>query len=90
VERPFRLGLLADGPVGRAAVEFVVANHRQHLKLLVANTPDFLESVGVDAATDAAAVMLWQELLTEEGRQKALAQDLDAVVLCWCCAGGRT
>jgi len=81
----FRLGLFADGPVGRAAVEFVLASHPQDLKLLVANSLDFVKSLGLDGSAGSGdlTVMLWEELATEAGRQKARTHELDTVVLCW-------
>jgi methionyl-tRNA formyltransferase len=83
-DKPFRLGLFADGPVGRAAVTFVLATRPQDLQLVVVNTPDFASSVGLDtAAANAPAVLSWDELMTPPGQQRAVSLELDAIVLCW-------
>jgi methionyl-tRNA formyltransferase len=83
-DKPFRLGLFADGPVGRAAVAFVLATRPQDLRLLVVNTADFASSIGLDTAAPNAPTMLsWDELQRPSGQARAVSLQLDTIVLCW-------
>jgi methionyl-tRNA formyltransferase len=80
----FRLGLFADGPVGRAVVQHVWANRPQDLKLLVVNSAEFAKSTGLDPSrASELQVISWGELLTSSGIRRARSQRVDVVVLCW-------
>jgi methionyl-tRNA formyltransferase len=76
--------MFADGPVGRAAVEWVLSTHPGDLRLLVTTTSDFAESILRDRqVTERPIILLWDELLTDAGERRTAALELDTIVLAW-------
>jgi methionyl-tRNA formyltransferase len=82
---PFRLGLFADGAVGRRIVEHVLAEHPGDLALLVVRSdeiPAWLAGA-MRGGADGPTVMPWEELRTPAGARRAAALALDTIVLAW-------